>query len=81
MKDLNYGKLRFVCIFLTILFTILGCILRNYFRIFISLAWICIALNSICFYIFESKDKDHSSKFYILGAIILVILVILYWLF
>lgn len=81
MKDLNYSKLRFICDFFAILFAILGCIFCNCFNIFIGLAWICIALNFICFYIFESKDKGHSSKCYILGAIILIIIAILHWTF
>lgn len=81
MKDLNYSKLRFICNFFAILSAILGCILRNFFNIFIGLAWICIAINFICSYIFESKSKGHSAKFYILGAIILIILAILHWIF
>lgn len=46
--------------------------------IHLGLAYICIAISNICLYLFELKEKGHSSKSYILGAIMLVILAIFF---
>ena len=60
-------------------FVILGYFFRNhYYYQFLGLAYICIAISNICLYLFELKDKGHSSKSYILGAIMLVILAIFF---
>lgn len=75
MKNLNWSKMRFICIFLAFSLVILGYFFRNhYYYQFLGLAYICIAISNICLYLFELKEKGHSSKSYILGAIMLVIL-------
>ena len=77
MKNLNWSKMRFICIFLAFSLVILGYFFRNhYYYQFLGLAYICIAISNICLYLFELKEKGHSSKSYILGAIMLVILAI-----
>lgn len=79
MKNLNWSKMRFICIFLAFSLVILGYFFRNhYYYQFFGLAYICIAISNICLYLFELKEKGHSSKSYILGAIMLVILAIFF---
>ena len=79
MKNLNWSKMRFICIFLAFSLVILGYFFRNhYYYQFLGLAYICIAISNICLYLFELKEKGHSSKSYILGAIMLVILAIFF---
>ena len=79
MKNLNWSKMRFICIFLAFSLVILGFFFRNhYYYQFLGLAYICIAIGNICLYLFELKEKGHSSKSYILGAIMLVILAIFF---
>ena len=65
MKNLNWNKMRFICIFLAFSLVILGYFFRNH----------------ICLYLFELKEKGHSSKSYILVAIVLVILAIFFMTF
>ena len=90
MKNLNWSKMRFICIFLAFSLVILGYFFRNhYYYQFLGLAYICIAISNICLYLFELKEiylfelkeKGHSSKSYILGAIMLVILAIFFMTF
>lgn len=79
MKNLNWSKMRFICIFLAFSLVILGYFFRNhYYYQFLGLAYICIAISNMCLYLFELKEKGHSSKSYILVAIMLVILAIFY---
>ena len=79
MKNLNSSKLRFICIFLAFSRVISGYFFRNQYSYqFLGLAYICIAISNICLYLFELKEKGHSSKSYILGAIMLVILAIFF---
>lgn len=78
--------MRFICIFLAFSLVILGYFFRNHYYYqflglaykFLGLAYICIAISNICLYLFELKEKGHSSKSYILVAIMLVILAIFY---
>ena len=82
MKNLNWSKMRFICIFLAFSLVILGYFFRNhYYYQFLDLGYICIAISNICLYLFELKEKGHSSKSYILGAIMLVILAIFFMTF
>lgn len=87
MKNINWSKMRFICIFLAFSLVILGYFFRNhyfrnhYYYQFLGLAYICIAIGNICLYLFELKEKGHSSKSYILGAIMLVILAIFFMTF
>lgn len=53
MKNLNWSKMRFICIFLAFSLVILGYFFRNhYYYQFLGLAYICIAISNICLYLF-----------------------------
>lgn len=61
MKNLNWSKMRFICIFLAFSLVILGYFFRNhYYYQFLGLAYICIAISNMCLYLFELKEKGHS---------------------
>ena len=77
MKNIGWRKCRFSILGLGVLFCILGFVFRDYYRLFQGFAYICIALNGICFYFLELKEKGSSSKLNVLGAIILFVLAIL----
>lgn len=72
-------KCRFSILGLGVLFCFLSIAFRDYYRLFLGFACICIGLNAICFYFLERKEKGNSSKLYILGVIIEIILVIFLW--
>lgn len=56
MKNLNWSKMRFICIFLAFSLVILGYFFRNhYYYQFLGLAYICIAISNMCLYLFELK--------------------------
>ena len=63
MKNLNWSKMRFICIFLAFSLVILGYFFRNhYYYQFLGLAYICIAISNICLYLFELKDDSGNLK-------------------
>ena len=78
----RYTRTIFPSYALAFSLVILGYFFRNhYYYQFLGLAYICIAISNICLYLFELKEKGHSSKSYILGAIMLVILAIFFMTF
>ena len=81
MKNIDWKKCRFSVIGLGVLFCIFSFVFKEYYRLFLGFAWICIGLNGICYYFSELKEKGSSSKLYILIAIIGIIVVIFLWFF
>lgn len=80
MKNINWKTSRIVLICFSLLLVILSFVFRNLYNIFIGLVYICLGLNSVCYYFLECKEKGSSSKFYILTAISFFILSVLFWL-
>ena len=59
MKNLNWSKMRFICIFLAFSLVILGYFFRNhYYYQFLGLAYICIAISNICLYLFINDNLN-----------------------
>lgn len=81
MKNIFWKKCRFSILGIGVLFCIFSLVFKEYHRLFLGFAWMCIGLNGICFYFLELKEKGSSSKLYILGAIIVIILVIFIYFF
>ena len=77
MKNIDWKKCRFSVIGLGVLFCIFSFVFKEYYRLFLGFAWICIGLNGICYYFSELKKKGSSSKLNIVGTIILFVLAIL----